>query len=81
MSQAIHIAKSAEVGGATVAAVCGVCKWLADNHDFIASLGIIGGFGIALLGWMTSLYFKRREDIRLERLARLQMARGGDLLK
>jgi hypothetical protein len=71
------LAKVAEVSGAAVAVGCGVCKWLADNHDFLASLGIIVGGGVALLGLAANVYFRRREDIRQQQAhnARLMVGR------
>lgn len=55
-------AKAAEIGGACISFGCGTMRWLADNHDAISSIGIIGGVFIAVAGFVVNTYYQRRRD-------------------
>ena len=48
-------------GGTSVAA------WLSENADLLTSLGMIGGFVIALTGLIINTYYQRRRTRLMER--------------
>lgn len=69
MAQPETLGKIAEVGGSVMAVTCGLCRWIAVNHDFLAGLGIIAGFLIALAGLGVNWYYnhqRMRLDLRLK---------------
>ena len=51
-------AKGAEQGGAALAVGSGLMKWLGENHDAIASIGVIAGVLIGALGFFRELVFQ-----------------------
>lgn len=69
-----QMAKSAEIGGSVLAASCGACKWLADNHDLLANFGILFGFLIAGAGFFVNVYYRDREDRRREERHALELS-------
>lgn len=69
------ITKTAEVCGSSLAITCGALRWFADNRDAVTTMVGIGGLTIALLGYVTNLYFVWRRDEREREYHRLRIAR------
>lgn len=65
-SVASDMAPRVTTGGASAAAL----GWVLSNE----MLGVIGVL-IALAGWLTTFYYRRRDDLRAEELHQAQMRR------
>lgn len=63
----LHAATLSTKGGATVAGGSYVATYLAKNAEMITSVCAIGGFAVAVLGLVVSVFFNIRRDIRESR--------------
>jgi hypothetical protein len=59
--------KSTQLGGG-LAFGSGLVKWISENHDLLAGLGIIAGICVGLAGTIVQFHFQRRRDRREQAL-------------
>jgi hypothetical protein len=57
-----QLAQAAERGGATVAVSSGVWGWMAENHQAIATLGVLVGIAVGIIGLAVNWWYLHRNS-------------------
>lgn len=67
--------KSAQLGGG-LALGSGVTAKLAENYDAIASLGVLVGIAVGVVGLLVQLHYQKKRDKREQLLHECRMRNG-----
>jgi len=67
--------KTAQLGGG-LAVGSGFAKWISENHDLLAGLGIMVGIAVGLVGLYVQYHFQKKRDER-ERLLHKHLMKDG----
>lgn len=60
MQKAEQISQTVAQGGGALALLSGTSTWLTENHDLIASLGVLVGIAVGVIGLGFNIYFGHR---------------------
>ncbi|WP_461521604.1 hypothetical protein [Porticoccus sp.] len=62
----VQVGNKLTVGGTMTAIGSGVTRWLTENYQVFASLGILCGIGVGVAGILINRHYQKKRDKREE---------------
>lgn len=69
------VSRTIEGAGLATVTASAFGQWVAENHDIIWSIGVIGGFSLTLIGVATNVYFGIQKNRREAEIHRMEIKR------